>query len=324
MQLTEGHRPMASNDSSNAEFSPQSGKWADAVAALCHLPLLPVDCPACGSESLTAAWHAINVISREAEFDLSCCACHTALTLRMILPMGAPAFFPVTRMATAMKAIESQFPEITQRIQQYSKTMPIAAFAISPLWSKARWKATTYRWHPDSERPPVMGIVFEDAEAGKELFRGLEAAYNHTDRFEEMRISIIEGSPAGQQPGYSVQICPDPDALAMHATGEEIVLDSNLVRFLGKWNRAYPIPGSPPKPLLASFKEEFAKHRQFMLAPVTRRENGQEYFEPKLGIIKHSIEFRRLSDIQDENDPDALALLMPKLIPPRQPSPVSL
>jgi hypothetical protein len=271
------------------------------------------------SPTLSAAWHMINVLAREVNVDFSCSKCGLTHGLRTTLPSNVPGVFPLSRMGLAMKSLQSQLPAITARLQRYGNTMPIAAFTISPLWQKARWMATTYRWHPQSERPPSMGIVFEDAEAGNQLFQGLKAAYNQTDRFEEMRISIIEGSPPGQKFGYSVHICPDPDALALHATGEDVVLNQNLVPFLGKWNRAYPIPGSPPVPLLTRFKEEFAKHGQFMLAPVVRRNDGQDYFDPHLGIIKHTIQFRQLSDITSESDIDAMALLMPALITPDKP-----
>jgi hypothetical protein len=204
--------------------------------------------------------------------------------------------------------------QLANNIEQITESMPIARFTASPLWRQARWRATTFRWHATSEAPPKIGLVFENAEPGKELFRELEKAYNHIDRFEELRIAIIEGSPSGQQHGYTVHLCPDQDALAMHATGESIVLDPQLTSRLGRWNRMYPIPGGPP--LLPRFKEEYAKHGQFLLAPVTRGADGQDYFASELGFIKHSIEFRELSEI-GMNDPDARALAMPRLIPPK-------
>lgn len=198
-------------------------------------------------------------------------------------------------------------------LKQITESMPIARFTTSLLWKDAGWKAATFRCHENSHVPPVMGLVFEDAEAGKELFRGLERAYNHIDRFEELRISIIEGSPRGQQPGYTVHLCPDPDALAMHATGKDLVVSELLKIRLGRWNRMYPVPGAPP--LLPRFKEEFLKHREFLLAPVTRREDGRDYFNSDLGIIKNSIEFRKLSEIE-KTDIDAGATVMPLLIRP--------
>jgi hypothetical protein len=207
---------------------------------------------------------------------------------------------------------------IATRVRQHAKAMPAAAFATHPLWAKAGWSATTFQWHPTSEAPPIMGLVFDNAEAGREIFREAEGQMNHEDRFEEIRVAIIEGTVPGQEPrpGYSVHICADPEALAGHATFEGFVVDSTIVPFLGQWNRHYPIPGRPS--LLARFQEEFAKHQEFLLAPVTRRADGQLYTDPMLGIIKNVIHFRRLSDITTADDPDAAALLLPQFItPPR-------
>ena len=132
--------------------------------------------------------------------------------------------------------------DISEFIEKLARAMPVANFTTSALWAEACWKSTTFCYHPKSHAPPVMGIMFANAEAGKALFRGLNEAYNHYDQFEEMRISIIEGSRPGAPQGYSVHICPEPDALAMHATAAGIVLD-HRVSFLGKWNRMYPSPG---------------------------------------------------------------------------------
>ena len=203
--------------------------------------------------------------------------------------------------------------EIWRELRVLETQCPILKFTTNTFWRQARWKGTTYRWHSSSENPPVMGIIFENAEPGKELFRQLVESQTNSDRFEELRISIIEGSPPGQRFGYSIHICPDPDSLAAYATAADMVLDPNLIRFAGRWNRCYPIPGN--EPLLPTFKEQFKKHGEFILAPVTRRDDGKEYFCSELGIIKHTIESRQLSDITPD-DIDAAALELPTRISP--------
>jgi hypothetical protein len=210
-------------------------------------------------------------------------------------------------------SIKEQLAAIGERIRLHARTMPAAAFTTHPKWAEARWSATTFRWHPTGDAPPVMGLVFENAEAGREIFREAERQMNHIDRFEEIRVSIIEGHVAGQEhrPGYSVHISPDPEALAAHATAEDFVVDQKIVPFLGQWNRHYPVLGNPE--LLPRFKKEFARHREFLLAPVVLKQDGQIWFESQLGIIKNLIEFRQLTDI-GPGDPDAAALVLPSLI----------
>ena len=46
--------------------------------------------------------------------------------------------------------------------------------------------------------------------------------------------------------------------------------------------------------MLARFKEEFEKHKEFLLAPTIHRADGNLYMEPMLGIIKNVIFFRQL------------------------------
>ena len=291
------------------------------MVALCS-PIIAIRCPVCGAHSVSAAWHLTDFMTRHATINLTCSACAVSQSLQIILPVDSADFFPLEQMPMARDAMQQQLASISARVQQHAKTMPAAAFTTHPRWSEARWSATTFRWHPTSEAPPIMGIVFDNAEAGLEIFREAERQMNHTDRFEEIRVSIIEGPVPGQEcrPGYSVHICPDPEALDAHATMEDFVVNQSVVPFLGQWNRHYPIPGMPE--LLPRFKREFKKHKEFLLAPVVRRGDGQLWVETKLGIIKNIVHFRYLSEITHD-DIDAAAVVLPEIIQPPRPAPTS-
>jgi hypothetical protein len=290
--------------------------WLEAAQVAVRFPLAPVGCPACRRQSVTAAWHVLDLASREATVDLSCSACAARHSVRTTLPRDVPNCFPFERFPLALAAIKEQVEAMTERARKHGAAMPAAAFTTHPLWLEAKWNATTFRWHPTSEFPPTMGLVFDNAEAGLEIFREAKRQMNQEDRFEEIRLSIIEGYVPGQErrPGYSIHICPDPEALATHATSDDFVLDPTVVPFMGQWNRHYPIPGMPK--MLPTFKREFEKHGQFMIAPVVKKADGQQWFEPTLGIIKHDILFRDLCEITSEDDPDAAAHVLPQLITP--------
>lgn len=204
--------------------------------------------------------------------------------------------------------------QAVEKVKRLALRSPIAAFTTSPLWIEAIWSSTTFQWHPTSEAPPIMGIVFENAEKGLELFRTLSKEGDQTDRFEELRISIIEGSPDGQRPGYSVHIGPEMEMLQAMATAEDIEITNATMPFFGQLNRMYPIPGQPN--LLKRFQREFAKHKEYLLAPVTKRDDGQLWVDVELGIVKKTMHFRDLADIND-GDVDAAALALPLLITPR-------
>src|SRR5688572_12141460 len=226
---------------------PSPFEWQSAASHLLRSPNVPVECPACHAGQISAGWHLVDLRSRLAEMDLSCSSCSAHAELRVTLPLDAPGFFPVERQSKLGSIVQEQLASIGARIRQHAKPMPATAFTTHPRWSEARWSATTFQWHPTSEAPPIMGLVFDNAEAAREIFREGERQMNHTDRFEEIRVSIIEGPVPGQEerPGYTVHISPDPDALAAHATAEDFVVDQNVIPFLGQWNRHYPVPGMP-------------------------------------------------------------------------------
>ncbi len=303
---------------SNGEEIPsgQHDPWQETAGAVCGSPLSAAMCPVCGEIRVSGEWNLVDAKSRETSVDLHCSACGARESVRIVLPEGAVAFYPLERLPLVADAIAKEIESIAARVQRHVKTMPAAVFTTHPLWAEAKWSATTYQFHPTGEAPPVMGLVFENVEAGLEIFREAERQMNHEDRFEEIRISIIEGPVPGQEhrPGYSVHISADPDALCAHATMNDLVVDPSIVPFLGQWNRHYPVPGAPP--MLARFKEQFQRHGEFLLAPAVRRADGKLYMEPSLGIIKNLVFFRQLSDITAPDDTDAAAQSLPQLIVP--------
>jgi hypothetical protein len=304
---------MTERDTSNS--SADRFAWSEVAAVVCCAPLAAARCPVCGNESVFGEWNILD-LRTQACVELHCSACNSRETVQIALPDGASIFFPSERYSIVAEVINKELESIAALARKHADVMPVAAFTTHPLWTEAAWSATTFQWHPKSESPPIMGLVFDNEEAGLEIFREAERKINHEDRFEEIRVSIIEGAVPGQQerPGYSVHICADPDALAAHATMNELVVDPTIVPFLGQWNRHYPIPGKPL--LLAKFKAEFEKHQEFMLAPTTRQADGSVYMKPELGIIKNVIHFRQLSEITEGDDPDMSALLLPQLIIP--------
>lgn len=301
------------SDSVNNPVPSSSVEWSQVALAAIHSPGSEATCPVCHSDSVLAAWNLVDLMSGEAVVDLICSACRTAESLNIVLPPEVSCFFPFERITTIGDVIRNQMIPIANRIRQHAGVMPAATFTTDPRWDVAGWSATTFQWHPTSEAPPIMGLVFDNAEAGKGVFADLVAQQSHSDRFEELRVSIIEGSMPGQQAGYTVHLCPDPESLAAYATAEDFVLNPRIIPFLGRWNRAYPTPGSPP--LLPRFKDEFHKHKEFLLAPVTRRADGQLWVDVELGIVKNTISFRELSEI-GQDDIDAAALVLPQLITP--------
>jgi hypothetical protein len=84
-------------------------------------------------------------------------------------------------------------------------------------------------------------------------------------------------------------LCPDPKNTLAHATAENIVFDVNQFPLYCRANKMDILPGAPS--MLDRFRQEYAKHKEFLLAPVTKRQNGQLYFDLDWGIVKTEIHF---------------------------------
>jgi hypothetical protein len=157
-----------------------------------------------------------------------------------------------------------------------------------------------------------MGLVFDDAVAGQDLFCNWAAEHGNTDPLEEIRVAVIEGDIEGSRPGYTVHLSGDIEGILARATAEGVVVPDAAVPWGSRVNRMHPVPGSPP--MLARFKEEFARHKEYHLAPVTRRGDGQLWFDVELGIVKHKVHFRHVGEIAD-GDVDAVVKLAASLRP---------
>lgn len=157
------------------------------------------------------------------------------------------------------------------------------------LWSRASWSGATYRWHPTGEAPPVMGLVFRDAEAGRGIFRAWVEENGHEDKLDDLCVSIIEGPFPNMPPGYIVHLGPNPKHLLAHIGEGGVALNADALGKLCRANWMDLLPGNPP--MLATFKREFKRHGTCLLAPVTQRDDGQYWVDVELGIEKTAIHF---------------------------------
>jgi len=69
----------------------------------------------------------------------------------------------------AMKSVEPQTGSAAKGDIPLNAVIA-AKFISSELWDAANWKATTFKWHPSSAAPPIMGIVFQNSIHAYELF----------------------------------------------------------------------------------------------------------------------------------------------------------
>jgi hypothetical protein len=190
--------------------------------------------------------------------------------------------------------------------QRPVKTNP-AMYLSSPidvdLWNAAKWRATFFSYQ--SGNPPILGLAFQNEQAARKIFGGWHERYGNNDRYEELRVSIIEGPIKGQDIGYTVQIGPDPDASIRRFKDAGYAFDEDILMCVSRINRMYPPPDSRN---LARFKDLYREHKTYFLAPGVVSEDGKR-LEPifELGIFKGKIHFRDVSDISPD-DIDSVVL----------------
>ncbi|WDN87863.1 hypothetical protein BuS5_00831 [Desulfosarcina sp. BuS5] len=212
------------------------------------------------------------------------------------------------RLLNKPKAEKPELGKLRPLPEKPVKTNPIM-YLTGPidvdLWNKAKWRATFFMGHP--ERPPILGLAFENEEAAREIFETWHERYGETDEYEELRISIIEGEIQDEEPGYSVHVGSDPDAAIKRFkdAGYEFDVDDDLMMMVSRINRMNPPEGSKN---LEMFKESYKTFKTYFLAPGVISEDRRQ-LKPiiELGIYKGKIHFRNVDDI-GRNDIDSVVL----------------
>jgi hypothetical protein len=165
-------------------------------------------------------------------------------------------------------------------------------------WNEAQWTATAFLHDPRGLERPCLGLVFEDTNAGRDIFIDLRRRLGQVDKFEELYVSVIEGEIPGEEPGYTVHISSDPSRTEakLRTQGQQRSFDQAIV--VSRFHRMTPAPGSPH---LRNFKSQVLAHRRYALLPVSS--DIQPQFD--CGIEKKGIHFRQASDIT-KSDRDAV------------------
>jgi hypothetical protein len=178
------------------------------------------------------------------------------------------------------------------------------------LWNRARWSGAIFMWAPDL--PPVLGLAFQDAAAGREIFETWRERYGERDAYEELRVAVIEGDVPAEPPGYSVHIGTEPDAAVRRFRAAGFDADPTLLAMITRIQRMTPSPNAEN---LLQFKRHFEKWRSYLLAPGAVSANMT--FRPMLdlAIAKGVIHLRHVQDI-GPNDLDAAVLQTGKSIRP--------
>jgi len=173
------------------------------------------------------------------------------------------------------------------------------------LWDEAKWRGIFVRVYESG--PPDLGLAFLDETAARKIFEQWHRRYGDRDRFEELRISIIEGDIRGEQPGYSAHVGIDLENTVKRYREAGLTVNSARDGFLtlSRIHRMNPSPGSKN---LEMFKQAYRHFKAYTLIPgVLKRDQSGVLPIRDLGIYKSTVHFRHVEDI-GPNDEDSIVL----------------
>jgi hypothetical protein len=116
------------------------------------------------------------------------------------------------------------------------------------LWNRAGWFGTAFIMSADYSFPPVLALMFKNADAAGEIFAEWRKELSSSDKDERLRLTIIKGISKENLYAYRVSIGTNPEAgfsrpdikyAIMVARGNtmEPLSDRNLSGFLTQYKR---------------------------------------------------------------------------------------
>jgi len=179
----------------------------------------------------------------------------------------------------------------------------LGGFIDVDLWNKAQWFGTAFGFDGPMREPPIMCLIFKEKEPAQEIIRKWLLRLGDTDRYNELRISIIEGDIPGEEAGYSVHISSNIENIMKRADDEGIWMPKDIFFMISRLHRMNPEPNSPN---LKVFKELYERFGSYILR-VGVIESGKISMLNEF-IHKKNIELRKVEDIKSKDDMDAVIL----------------
>jgi len=166
------------------------------------------------------------------------------------------------------------------------------------LWDEAHWIASGFAFSPDNQA--ALAFVFENEKPALEIFQQWQSEIGRTDIDELLRIAVIEGDILGQEPGYTIHLTSNIDAIVRNSDVSEMEGDEQLqIMMMSKYQRL-----QPQEQGLEQFKTVFAQRKEYIILPAFYLEsNIHPHFE--LSILKKEIHFLDVHDIA-QNDIDSV------------------
>jgi hypothetical protein len=186
---------------------------------------------------------------------------------------------------------------VTMEAYVNKPNMLLTSFIDVDAWNRAGWVGAGFLT-PDGQ-PPVMGLMFRDKAAGREIFEGLRQRLGSTDEHEELQVSIIEGPIAGEPAGYTVYIGSNIHNVKARAAAAGLQT-SDEVFMIARYHRMEPTASSP---YLGNFKKAFQQQGVYGLVPIIADADPPTNPEIQwdLAITKRAITFLQAGQLTKAN-----------------------
>lgn len=183
------------------------------------------------------------------------------------------------------------------------KTLFVTSFIDIETWDKAIWRGAGFcvGYLP----LPTLLLPFVKEKYAVKIFEDWISAIGKVDKYEDIRIALVEGDVAGEAPGYYVVVGNNIDEATKRAEKNGTSIDEIMILNVSRIIRANPQDNFQN---FNYFKEVYRKYGEYILMPaVFDEQTGQIKPLIKYGIRKKQLLYRNISDIT-ENDQDSILL----------------
>ncbi len=150
-------------------------------------------------------------------------------------------------------------------------------------WDEAQWRGVCYISPRNGNTPPILGIMFDNIDAGNKIFEAWRNRFGKRDSNEEIRVTFIEGIDKDNVSHYAVGIGSNIQP------SQEGVTSSKFFVTIGRRHTMTSVFSDN----LKYFRQAYKKAGCYLLIPCYISPDGIVQPNPRLGIIKRKANFRQ-------------------------------
>lgn len=180
----------------------------------------------------------------------------------------------------------------------------ISSLIDPALWDRARWRGVL--WSYTESVGAMCALAFENQEPAEQIFRDWQKRLTVEDRYDELRVGVVEGGNRAGRTGYWIYLTTEPDSKVLPMNDQGECQHPDMLMTLSRVHRMDTSPG--PQNFDTYFRPFYAKSGRYLLAPAVIRGREVGILAP-LAIWKSKISFRKKEEVRP-GELDSLPLRM--------------